>query len=421
MQVVLATVGTRGDVQPMLALAQALEARGHRALVACPASFGDWVRSLGLTHAELGEDLQARMETSDGKLLRSLSGMRGYFAEQMALQAPRLVELAQDAQVIAGTAMAWMVRSAAEKLGIAAVGVLPSSCVPSRLHPPPMLPVYGLPRALNGFLWWLNDAVQNRLMLEPVNRARTMLGLQPLASFTQHLFGDDNLLAVDAAVFPPDPAWQGRYPYIGFPFLEDRSALDPALAAFLDAGDPPVYVGFGSMTFAKRERVAACVCEAVERLGQRCVVSGVIARTLSESGALPSGFFLAREAPHAQLFPRCAAIVHHGGAGTTAAALRAGTPQVILPVMLDQFHHAHHLARAGLAPAAPRLSKITSAKLTRALQQALASPMEPRQALAQRLHASDAGGLFVERLLQLSAAKHPERARNDSARPLGLR
>jgi UDP:flavonoid glycosyltransferase YjiC (YdhE family) len=109
MRVVLATVGTRGDVQPMLALAQALSAHGHSALVACPESFGDWVRSHGVEHAALGEDLQAQLELGDGKIARSLSGMRGYFAEQMALQGPRLVELAQGADAIVGTAMAWMV------------------------------------------------------------------------------------------------------------------------------------------------------------------------------------------------------------------------------------------------------------------------------------------------------------------------
>lgn len=399
MRVVLATVGTRGDVQPMLALAQALSARGHSALIACPESFGAWVRSLGLEHAVLGEDLQARMGASDGKVLRSLSGMRGYFAEQMALQAPRLVELAEGAQAIVGTAMAWMVRSAAQKLGVAALGILPSSCAPSRLHPPPMLPVYGLPKTFNAGLWWLNDLVQNRLMLEPVNGARARLGLPPLAAFTEHLFCQgDNLLAVDAEVFPPDPAWQDRYPYIGFAYLADPTPLDPALEAFLGAGDPPIYVGFGSMSFGARERVAASVREAIAQLGRRCVVSGALATALTQSGPLPAGFFVAREAPHAKLFPRCAAVVHHGGAGTMAAALRAGAAQVILPVMLDQFHHAHQLARAGLTPAAPRLAKITSATLQRALQAALDLPEQPRRSLAERLQQSDAGGLFVDQL-----------------------
>jgi vancomycin aglycone glucosyltransferase len=111
-----------------------------------------------------------------------------------------------------------------------------------------------------------------------------------------------------------------------------------------------------------------------------------------------------RAAPHAALFPRCAALVHHGGSGTTAAALRAGTPQVILPVMLDQFHHAYYLARAGLAPQAPRLASVTTRTLTSALQQALALPEAPREAAALRLRQSDAGALFVAHLERAVAA-----------------
>jgi vancomycin aglycone glucosyltransferase len=288
MRVVLATVGTRGDVQPMLALAQALSAHGHSALVACPESFGDWVRSHGIEHAALGEDLQAQLELGDGKIARSLSGMRGYFAEQMALQGPRLVELAQGADAIVGTAMAWMVCSAAQKLGIPARGLLPSTCLPSRLHPPPLLPFHGLPKPINGALWWLSDAIQNGIMLGPVNQARAILALQPTASFTQHLFGElENLIAADPDVLPPDPAWEERYPYIGFAFLADSSPLGAALEAWLDAGEPPVYVGFGSMTFGARERTASAV--------RNCLIArGLLRRSASHieqsssSGAVPA-------------------------------------------------------------------------------------------------------------------------------------
>ena len=399
MRAVLATVGTRGDVQPMLALAQALVVRGHSVLVACPPSFGDWVRSHGIEHAALGEDLSALLEESDGKLARSLRGMRGYFAQQMALQGPRLVELAQGADVIAGTAMAWMVRSVAEKLDIPARGVLPSTCLPSRLHPPPLMPFYGLPQAVNAALWWLSDSVQDRLMLEPVNQARARLDLQPVASFTHHLFAElEQVIAADPEVLPPDPAWQGRYPYIGFAFLEDASPLEAALERWLAAGEPPVYVGFGSMTFGARERVARAVRQALAEVGRRCLVSGAIASALVQLGPLPPHFFVVRDAPHAALFPRCAAVVHHGGSGTMAAALRAGVPQVILPVMLDQFHHAHHLLRLGLAPTAPKLANVTARKLARALQEALALPVQPRKALAQRLQQSDAGAAFAAQL-----------------------
>jgi hypothetical protein len=132
--------------------------------------------------------------------------------------------------------------------------------LPSRLHPPPLLPFHGLPKPINGALWWLSDAIQNGIMLGPVNQARAILALQPTASFTQHLFGElENLIAADPDVLPPDPAWEERYPYIGFAFLADSSPLGAALEAWLDAGEPPVYVGFGSMTFGARERTASAV------------------------------------------------------------------------------------------------------------------------------------------------------------------
>jgi UDP:flavonoid glycosyltransferase YjiC (YdhE family) len=388
----------------MLALAQALEQRGHSALLACPESFGPWVRSLGIAHASLGEDLEAHLRASGGKLARSLSGMREYFAEQMLLQGPRLVELAQGSDALVGTAMAWMVKSAADKLGIAALGILPSSCIPSRLHPPPLIPFYGLPQWLNRWLWWLNDAAQDRLMGEPVNRARAMLGLPPIASFTRHLFKElPQVIAADAALLPEDPAWNGRYPYIGFAFLADSSPLEPALAAWLDAGEPPVYVGFGSMGVSVPERCARHVCEALLRVGRRCVLFGELAAALPELAA-PEQFFVAKNVPHAALFPRCAVAVHHGGAGTMAAALRAGVPQVVLPVMLDQFHHAHHLVRARLAVPASRLSRVSAAGLADAIKRAHALPVEPRLAFAARLQQGGAGDLFVERLQQLVAA-----------------
>ncbi len=395
MRVVLATVGTRGDLQPMLALAQALKKRGHSAVVACPESFGPWLRSLGIEHAALGEDLQALMREKGAHLQRSLAGMKQYFAEQLLAQAPRLLEIAAGADAIVGTAMAWSAPSVGEKLGIPALELFPSSCGPSREHPPPMMPFYGWPRWVNGLLWWVNDKIQDSLMGTALSAARARIGLGPITSFTQHLFLDTpGVIAADEVFLPPDPAWQGRWPYVGFLFLDDPTPLDPALDAWLAAGDPPICVGFGSMAGGHPERVAAMLREAITPSGRRCLVLGGSAE-LFASVTLPEGFFVVGGAPHRALFPRCAVVVHHGGSGTTAAALRAGVPQVILPMLLDQFHHAHHLARAGLGPRAPSMAKVTAKTLRRALEEAIALPAEPRNAMAARLEASDAGSAIV--------------------------
>ena len=405
LRVVLATVGTRGDVQPMLALAQALRHRGHDALLACPESFAAQVTGFGVAHAALGEDLQALMEEKGGQLQRSLAGMKRYFTEQLCAQAPRLLELARDAHVVVGTAMAWSAASVAEKLGIPALTLFPTSCAPSRLHPPPLLPLYGLPQWMNALLWRLNDSVQDRLMGQPLNAARDVLGLPALPSFTRSLYlGTPAVIAADESFLPADPAWGDRYRYTGYLFADDPRPLDPALESYLAAGEPPVCVGFGSMAGAQPARMQRVLLEALGGSGRRCLVLSGAAKLFGDA-ALPKGWFAAREAPHAALFPRVACVVHHGGAGTVAAVLRAGVPQVVLPMMLDQFHHRHHLVRAGLAPHAPRLAKVDAGSLARALEQALALPVEPRQAMSARLQARHGGATLAEHLEGMLAAR----------------
>lgn len=413
MRVVLATVGTRGDVQPMAALGQALVRRGHQAVLACPATFGPWITSLGLAHEPLGEDLTAKMQESGGKLERSLAGMKGYFTEQMLAQGPTLLRVVEGADAILGTGMAWMAPSVAEKVGIPAFVLFPSTCVPSRLHPPPLMPFYGLPRFVNAMLWWLNDRIQDSLMGQPWSAGRAAIGLPARPLFTHHLFREvPGIFAADEELLPPDPAWQGRTPYAGFLFLDDPTPLDPALAAFLDAGPPPICVGFGSMAGGGPERVGALLAEAIPDT-DRCVVIAGSARLFGDRPA-PERFFVAKSAPFGLLFPRCAAVVHHGGSGTTAMAARAGVPQVVTPVMLDQFHHAHHVVRAGLGPKAPKITKVTARSLASALDAARAMPDGPRRATAERLQQSDAGATIV-RLLEETI-----RARGHAAGPAAV-
>lgn len=403
MRAILATVGTRGDVQPMLALAVALRRLGHEAVLACPASFGEWVVRHGVEHRELGEDLQARLADASTAPEQSIRGMTAYFTEQMAKQAPALLEIATGADVILSTGMAWMAASVAEKLTIPVLGVLPSTAaIRSRLHPPPLMPWFGLPTWINGLLWWTYERSTNRLMGGPVNAARASLGLSPIEAFGDHLFVDTpNVIAADDVVLPPDPAWAGRYPYVGALFLDDPAPLDPELDAFLERGEPPVFVGFGSMAGEAPERVRGLIADTTRITGRRFVVLG--GAGLFERDAAPEGVFPLREAPFAKLFPRLAVAVHHGGAGTVATALRAGIPQVVLPMMLDQHHHAHGLLRAGLAPAAPTMKKVTAEKLAHAIEAALALPSEPRQAAAARCAERDAASAVIARLEQLRA------------------
>jgi len=375
MRVVLASIGTRGDIQPILAAAQALRRRGHEALVACPPSFAAWVRALGFEHRALGDDTLARMAAQTER--SSLGDVRRYLAERLPLQFPALVELARGADAIVSTGMALGGTSAAEALGIPSLKLtLSTPPLPTAAHPPPVVPWRGLPGWINRLLWRLFGALQERMMRPLVNAGRARIGLPPLADLGRHLFTDTpTAVAADEELLPPDPTWAPRFRYTGFLFLDDPAPLDPALDAWLRDGAPPVYVGFGSMEGPARAAVVERLRRAIEETGRRCLVG--------------------REAPHHLLFPRVAAVVHHGGAGTTAAALRAGVPQVVLPIALDQFHNADALRRAGLAPPSPPFARVTPRSLQRALAGALELPAAPRLRMAERVQRSDAGATLT--------------------------
>jgi UDP:flavonoid glycosyltransferase YjiC (YdhE family) len=246
-------------------------------------------------------------------------------------------------------------------------------------------------------LWRVNERLGDRLACGIFNAARARFGLPPISGVRQHLMEDCTVtIAADEALFPPAPDWHGRHPYANFVFFDDPTALDPELQAWLAEGEAPVYVGFGSMSSSGTDRVGRLLVEAIAATGRRCIVSSGWADL--GAGALPHGWRLVQEVPHALLFPRVACVVHHGGSGTMAAALRAGVPQVLLPLILDQYHHAHRLHLAGIAPRPIPMARISAAQLADSIRTALAMPAGPRRAVAERLRASDGRAQIVQRL-----------------------
>jgi UDP:flavonoid glycosyltransferase YjiC (YdhE family) len=408
LRVVLATVGSRGDVQPMLAVAQGLVARGHTPLVAAPPNFEGWVKSLGFEFAPLGADMQVFMQQNrqdmSGHPLKMLRGMSRYFSEQIPLQVRQLVPLCRGAQAMLFGGIALAAPSVAEHLRLPTLCVLYTTCMlPSSRHPPPMVPWHGMPDWMNDLLWRANKLLSDKLASGTLNSARASIGLPPVNGLRRHLLEQCPLvIAADEVLFPPDPAWQGRFPYANFVYFDDPAPLDPELDAWLADGEPPVFVGFGSMSAEGTDRVGRLIVDAIAATGRRCIIGAGWAGL--GAGSLPAGWRVVREAPHALLFPRVAAIVHHGGSGTTASALRAGVPQVVLPLILDQFHHAHRLHLAGIAPRPVPMEDITAAELGAAIMTALEMPEGPRLAAAERLRASDGRAEIVRRLESLAAA-----------------
>ena len=409
LRIVLATVGSRGDVQPMLALAQELAARGHVPVVAAPPNFELWVRSLGFEFEPLGTDMQAFLAANakvmTGNPLARVGTVKRFFAEEVPRWVQQVAQACRgaDAAVWAGLAVA--TPSVAEHLRIPALGVYYSSCmIPAGAHPPPSITRHGLPRWLNKFFWSFGRVVMQRLLGKPLNAGRAAIGLPP-ASVYRHMWEQGPyVLALDEALFPPDADWPpGRFPYANHLYFDDPAPLDADLLAWLDDGEPPVFVGFGSMSGQGIDRVGRLIVEAVSATGRRCIV-GAGWSGLGDQGQLPPGWRVVLDAPHALLFPRMAAVVHHGGAGTTAQVLRAGVPQVILPLILDQYHHAHRLHLAGLIPRPVPMERVTAPELTDAIRRAIELPRAPREAVSARLRASNGRGQVADRLEAACAA-----------------
>jgi vancomycin aglycone glucosyltransferase len=260
---------------------------------------------------------------------------------------------------------------------------------PSRHHPGLGERRQNLPRWLNRVSWWTARWMENWMVRAPINQGRAKLGLPPIADVLAHCAPPSlGLLATDAELAPPPADVHLPDPPTGALLLDEGGALPTEVEAFLAAGPPPVYVGFGSMPDAQPERTQALIVEAVRRVGCRAIVyAGLAAKPGLDLGP---DILTVGKLPHGALFPRVALAVHHGGSGTTARAARAGIPHVILPHVLDQFPCAARLARRGLAPAPLHRQSLSSKALALRIREALENP-------AMRAAAADLGRLLAGR------------------------
>jgi len=404
MRVLVAVEGTRGDVHPMLVLAGSLEAAGHRVAFCAPEDAGPQVRAHGFDFTSTGEDVHAFLSQNADALHtrgpRFFAAVNEWSARSIGSQFRVVPELASDAAfgVAAGTMMA--ASSAAELHGIPYRYVLfTPAMLPSRTHSPALLPWQSSRPSLNRLLWWLLPRVTRLGIGKHVDRQRRALGLEPMREPVRELLSPRPVLAVDDVLTPgpvdsPIPYEQMRCFH---PF--EPGPLPPKLEAFLESGAPPVYFGFGSMTDPHPQRTTACLLETIDALGVRAVISQGWAG-LGES-SVPENVFVAGSAPHASLFPRCAAVVHHGGSGTTHTAARSGVPQVVVPHVLDQFYFERRLHALGVAPPGIPRWKLGTANLVGTLEAVLDNELlaERARELGQRLAALGPTRPSAERVL----------------------
>jgi UDP:flavonoid glycosyltransferase YjiC (YdhE family) len=361
----------------MLALAVALEEAGHRVRLVAPPDFGGDAVARGLDFLALGQDVRSYM----GDIAGALHGGGWRFAREMkrwgdtslASQHAVLPQATADAEFVIAAGTAFLAGSVAELHGVPfRYVVYTPGLVPSREHTPIFFPFQWRVGHANRVLWRAAAAAIDAMALRQVNRYRATFGLARLPTLVPHLLSERPLVAVDAALAPMPADCPFAYDQIRclHPFEADPLPAD--LERFLAAGPPPVYLGFGSMPDPDPTGTTARLLCALQRLGCRALIARGWAGL--GDGPLPAGVMAIEPVSHASLFPRVAAVVHHGGAGTTHTAARAGVPQVVVPHVLDQFYFARRAEMLGVAPPAIRRSHLNVARLTATLRTVLETP-----------------------------------------------
>lgn len=357
----------------MLALSLGLQAAGHRVtLIASPENKA-WVEEKGCPFKPFGCDVMSFISRQP-KAHSIPCAFRFWAFVRRALiqQLEGLGEMIQEADLVIGASLMFGLSTVADqhKMPYRYVAFCPQ-LLPSGRHPFPAIKQQGRPLWFNRFSWWLPRVTDAANFHWVINRFRRRHGLKPIGDAWRHILGEKVLVASDPglAKVPPDVCQETRQ--TGYLHLPVDDGLDPALQAFVNSGPAPVFVGFGSMPKGDQTANRALVQEAIKIAGVRAVVSGGFGDASSCSNAT---CFWVAECLHALLFPRMRAVVHHGGAGTTAAAAFAGVPQVIVPHVLDQYYWGHRIFALKLGPKPLWRAHLTAERLAGAIRQCVDGP-----------------------------------------------
>jgi vancomycin aglycone glucosyltransferase len=352
MRVLLTSWGSRGDIEPLAALALQLRELGAdvRACVPPDEEFGEIFGRVGVMPIPLGPSTRS---IAAGLKAPSPDAAFRLAAELVAARFEVLPAAAEGCDAIVATGlMPAGARDVAEKLGIRYVlATFHIFGLPSHHFAPAARP--GRQSSADETdirVLWAQDAERvDALYREPLNQGRAAIGLRPVENVRDHVLAGRVWLAADPLLAPWKDLTDLEIVQTGAWILPDERPLPPDLEAFLDAGDPPVYMGFGSMAMRTSPDLARVAIEAARANGRRLVLGrgwANLAPEFSESDWLGVG-----EVNQQALFRRVAAVVHHGGAGTTTTAALAGAAQVIVPQIVDQPHWARRVAELGIGVA----------------------------------------------------------------------
>jgi len=422
MRIAIVALGSQGDVQPYIALGQGLKAAGYPVRLLTHENFEGLVTAHGLEFCPMQGNVQELIETPE---MRELAEKGNFVTmtlktaketERVAIQwAQAGVEACRGMDLlIAGVGGLYLALAFAEKLGIPLLPAFVFPFTPTRTFPGVLFP-----QSLNrwgGTINWLSHQALRQIIWQGSRSGdaaarKQVLNLPPSPVFGPHqspyLHRLPTLYGFSPAVIAKPSDWQNTE-VTGYWFLD--AAPDwtppPELVNFLEAGAPPVYIGFGSMGNRDPEETADLVLQALEQTGQRAILLAGWSGMQREK--MPDHAFLIKSVPHAWLFPRVAAVVHHGGAGTTAAGLRAGVPTIIIPFFGDQGYWGQRVADLGVGTAPIPRKQLTAERLAQAIQTAVSDRAMQQHAahLGEKIRSEDGVANAVAIIQRLEKSGH---------------
>lgn len=425
MRVVLLTLGTRGDVEPLVAFGLGLQRVGHDVLVVTSPEFESFVRGRGLGFAAVGAPIDTgrsngayqRWATSERPLDRVLATINA--GRRLAAIMPQLLReiwhACQGAEAIVCSRLGIAGVDIAERLGV--------PCIATQPVPPDggrALTVQGtteatlsanragrVGRAVEPFFWYPVGRALNRWRV-----ATLQLPPFPLGGMAKRFRRLPTFYHYSPSLIPRPLEWPSGHEVTGFWFLEHRGGWEPPadLVEFLAGGPSPVYAGFGSTTFQDPAILRPLVIEALQRSGARGILGPDLGRV--RRAELPETIYQAANTPFGWLFPRVAAVVHHGGVGTTALGMRAGVPTIVVPkvtrsAIVDQEFWAECVSATGMGPPSIPLRRLTADRLAGAITQATTDPAIRARAAAigDRIRAEDGVARGVEMFTKYATAR----------------
>ncbi|MFE6171620.1 glycosyltransferase [Streptomyces sp. NPDC056464] len=391
MRILIAAAGSRGDVAPYTGLGAGLREAGHDVTIATTDAFAPLVGEAGLGFRSLPSRPQGR-DRVEGR--RELMRTAAAFVTELGRGFADAVD--QDTELLLlSTTTAPLGRHVAEAMGIPAIDASLQPTAPTGDFPPTVMGTRSFGRLGNRVAGRFALRMADRVYTEAVTELRRRLDLPPLTpAETRRREERANrpvLHGFSTALVPRPADWRAGLDVVGnwWPCLAPDRRLPAELEDFVAAGSRPVFIGFGSMAAGHGERLGELAVRALRRAGLRGVVqAGSAGLAVAGEDILTIG-----DVPHALLFPRVAAVVHHAGAGTTAAALRAGAPAIPVPVTADQPFWAARLATIGAAPDPIPFASLTAERLADALGQAVRQRSYARAASVAARHMATEDGV----------------------------